>query len=655
MIYLRKHLVLILSLFVSISFAQQKSADSLLIEYNKCTVDTTKIDLLLRYANSTIGEDPRKSISYGKMCLKMAQDKGDLHRTLSAYETIGKGFQYLGDIRNVIYNFNEANKIAKKLNDKIAFAYLNLYYGYLYAYMGNYKLAIAYYKNAIDYFQLSPDYQGLCICYINISDALYNTNKFDESLIYLQKAKSISQLHNDYRIVFINSNFAETYLRTNKLALANEYALKGLEIASKQNNQYIISSDYLILAKIYFIQNKLKNAELFAKKGLTIAQKTSIKKILIDSYSILYQVLDKEEKYKESALYKTLLLKTKDSIQSSINNNLLEAFEYQKRDEEIAGMKAEDIKKNTELKQQKLLIEIIALLLILVICIASYVFYSRNRLKKTTSELKKAYQEISTNQNEIIVQNQELLVYNEQIITQSTHIEELNNLKDRIFAIISHDLRRPFNNLNSTLKLLVAGSLSEQRIQTIIPLLIKSMSTVSELLDNLLQWSNTQLKGESIEYSTFEVNDLVQMQIELFETQVQEKQILLKNEINRNTTVFADKHLTDIVLRNLVSNAIKFCKEGGIVTISAKQLQDKVEISVKDEGVGIVAENIEKVFQEKGKFTTLGTKKEQGTGIGLMLCKDFVEKQNGSIGVESKVNEGSRFWFTLPSNHLNQK
>ena len=654
MIHIKNLLVLLLILVVSFSFAQQISADAFLGEYNKCTVDSTKIDLLIKYSNSIISTEPKKSIYYSKIGLKLALERNDVKKTLVLYETLGRGYQYLGDISKAIYNFSEANKIAKKHNDKEGLAYLNLYVGYLYAFIDNNNLAIEYYKSAIDYFVTTTNYQGLCRCYINISDALYNSNKIDEALYYLQKAKLISEQHNGYRSIFINTNFAETYLRKRDLKLAEEYANKGMVESKKQNNLYILSSDYLLLSKVYFIQNRLKLSEQYAKMGLSIAKRTSIQKVLIDSYSILYKVLDKEEKYKESAGYKTLLLETKDSIQSSINNNLLEAFEYKKRDEEIADMKAEGMQKNAELKQQKLVSEIIALTLFIVLCITGYVFYSRNKLRKTTLELKKAYREISTNREEIVVQNQELLVYNEQIIAQSKRIKELNNLKDRLFAIISHDLRRPFNNLSNTLRLLVAGSLSEQRIQTIIPLLIKSMSSVSELLDNLLQWSNSQLKGETIEESVFNMNDLVKKQIELFETQASEKQIVLKNEINKDISVFADRNLIDIVMRNLVSNAIKFCNESGEVIISGKQQADRVEISVKDKGVGISPENIDKIFQDKGKFTTLGTNKEQGTGIGLMLCKDFIEKQNGSIGVESTINEGSRFWFILPSTKVNQ-
>ena len=170
-----------------------------------------------------------------------------------------------------------------------------------------------------------------------------------------------------------------------------------------------------------------------------------------------------------------------------------------------------------------------------------------------------------------------------------------------------------------------------------------------------MEWSNNQLKGEIIENSYFDMHDLVHKQIELFEMQAFEKQIVLKNEIPIGTLLFADKNMIDIIMRNFVSNAIKFCNESGNVIISSKRQEDSVEISVQDEGVGIPVENLEKIFQEKGRFTTLGTNKEQGTGIGLMLCKTFVGKQNGRIGVESKENEGSRFWFTIPISNQHLK
>ena len=646
---LKTHIVAFLSLFVSISFAQQKSADTLLMEYNKCKVDTLKIDLSLKYANAIINTDPEKAIYYGKKALKSATDRADIPRERLAYEVIGRGFQYIGDIGSAMNNFHEAIKIVSKRNDKSGLASINLNIGFLYAEMGNLELAIEYYKSAIDYFSNSNEYQGLCRCYINIADALYNSNKIDKSLYYLQKAKEISQKHHDYRILYIITNFADAYFRKKEFDLAKDYANQGIFKAKKLDNFHLLSRNYLILSRVYLANNDLKNAEKFARIGLQIAKLTAIKKVLLESYSILYQVLEKENKYKEGSIYKTLLLNTKDSNQSYINNNLLQAFEFEKKDQEIIMMKAEGIQKNAELTHQKILSTIIFLTLLLVLCITGYIYYSSKKLRKTTLELKNAYLEISNKQHEIVLQNKELLEYNERVIAQSNRIEELNDIKDRLFAIISHDLRRPFGNLKSTLKLLVAGKLSEEKLQTIVPILIKSVSTVSDLLDNLLQWSNSQLKGEMIEKKEFDISELAKKQIDLFETQASEKQIIIENKIPINTIVFADMNMTDIIIRNLVSNAIKFCNESGKIIVNAKHQENIIEISVQDEGVGISEVNLEKIFQEKGKFTTLGTKKEQGTGIGLMLCKTFVEKQNGRIGVESKENQGSRFWFSLPS------
>lgn len=638
-----------LSLIASQSFADKRTADSLLLEFNKCRVDSTKVDLALAYANSVIGTDPDKAICFSKTALKIAYNINDIERERRAHEVIGRGLQYIGDISNAMNSYHEALKIVNARNDNEGLASINLNIGFLYSEMGNLKLAIEYYKFAINYFSTTKSFEGLCRCYINIASALYNSDKIEESLVYLQKAKEISQKHNDYRIMSINTNFGEVYLIKKEYQLAEDYANKSIENAKRLDNYHILSKDYLILAKVYLAKNKLTIAEIQARKALELANQTAIKKVLMDSYTILYQILENEDKYKEAAIYKSLLLNAKDSIQSFINNNLLEAFEFEKKDEEIALMKAEGIQRDSELKQQKLLITIFALTLFLLLCIIGSIMYSRNRLKKATSELEKAYQVISNNNQEITQQNQDLKNYNEQIVEQSKRIEELNKLKDRLFAIVSHDLRSPFNSLKSVLKLLMTRNLSQEKIQTIVPILQKNMTTVSELLDNLLHWSKSQLNGEAIEFSNFDMNQLVVKDLLLFETQASVKQINLKNEIPVGTTIFADFNMTEIILRNLVSNAIKFCKENGTIVISGIKRENAIEFSVTDEGVGISPDNIEKIFQEKGRFTTLGTQNESGTGLGLLLCKDFIEKQNGKIGVESVQNKGSKFWFTLPS------
>ena len=636
-------------LLVSISFSQQKRADSLIAVSNNSKVDSTRIDLLLEASNLVLDFNPKKAIQLGEIALKKAQSIQDSKREQQSYVRIGAGYEDIGDITNAIANFNESIKIATKNNDIIALGETKLSLGIVYSDLGNQQLSIEYYTSAMECYSKSKDMKGLCRSYVDLSDALFKSNNSDKAIFYLNKAKELSLKNDNYLLLYIYTNIGEVYCQKHEYDLARENAFESIELAKEANNLYILSSDYLILTKVYLAQNDLKNARINVEKGLQLAQTTGIKEILISSYNLYSQTLEKQKDFVEALKYRNLYMSTKDSLQSTLNNNLLQAYESEKRDGEMAVMKSTEIQKDAELKKQHLITAIILVTLILVIGFSGYVLYTRNKLKEANLELEIANSEISDKQSEIVLQNNELVANNEQIKVQSKHIEELNSLKDRLFAIISHDLRTPFNNLKGILNLLTSGDLSKEKFQTIIPMLEKSLSTASGLLDNLLHWSNSQLKGEIIELNDFEINRLVKTQLDLFEKQATDKQIILINEIPEGTIVFADSNMIDVVLRNLVANAIKFCHAGGKITISSKQMEGFVEISVQDEGIGISPNNIPRIFQEKGKFTTLGTNREFGTGLGLLLCKDFVEKLNGKIGVESKVNEGSRFWFTLLS------
>ena len=641
-------LLLLSSQVVFISFAQNKEVDSILVKYNKCKVDSTKIDLLIAAADIYLNTDPANAIFYSKAALKTAQEIHDSIREQNALLTIGLGYEVIGDINNAFFYFNDCNKVAKKYNDIAGLAATNMSLGVLYSDLSNEQLALDYYTSALEFYTKSKNIKGICKCYINMSDALYHSNQSDKALDYLNKAKEISQKYDYNTLPYIYTNFGEVYFQKKDLKLAKEYATKGLTFSEKVNNLYLLSSNYLTLTNIYLAQNDLKNAEICVRKGFELAKETDIKDVLIDAYNLLSQVLNKQNRFEEALKYKTLFINTKDSVQSELNNNLLQAYETEKKDMELTVLKASEIQKDAELKKQHLISIVILITLFLVLFILGYTFYSRSKLRKVNQELEKANKNINIKQKEIVLQNNELKANNEKITQQSNHIEELNNIKDRLFAIISHDLRSPLNNLRKILNLLNTGKLTQERSESVFPMLDKSLNTVSNFLDNLLEWSKNQLKGEEIECIVFDMNSIVQSELELLENQAVEKQVVLVNQVPIGTNVFADKNMIDLVIRNFISNAIKFCLPNGKITIDSKQIAGAVEISVQDDGIGISPENITKIFQDKGKFTTLGTNNEMGTGLGLLLCKNFIEKLNGNIGVESKENEGSRFWFTLP-------
>lgn len=234
------------------------------------------------------------------------------------------------------------------------------------------------------------------------------------------------------------------------------------------------------------------------------------------------------------------------------------------------------------------------------------------------------------------------------------NLQALNQLKDRLFSIISHDLRSPLNTLLSIITLTNEGQLTEEELKSFLPEISKNLGYTTGLVNNLLQWSKSQLKGEVMQPLSINFQKKADTVIELFQKSASDKKITISNTIPPHITGYADRDMIQAVLRNLISNAIKFCNYGGHISISGTSDMEQTTICVADDGVGIDATGLNKIFGLE-TFTTRGTINEQGTGLGLLLCKDFVEKNKGKIWVESTPGQGSKFYFSLPKESNDNK
>lgn len=231
---------------------------------------------------------------------------------------------------------------------------------------------------------------------------------------------------------------------------------------------------------------------------------------------------------------------------------------------------------------------------------------------------------------------------------QSDELLGMNKLKDRLFSIISHDLRGPLINLNDIIKMLNEGMITEEEFKSFVPQLSKNIGYTTGLLENLLFWSKSQLQGEVVKPVYFNLKEVSINILHLFENTIKEKDILIENNIQLNSKVYADKDMIQLVVRNLISNAVKFSKRGGSIKLTTRTEGNNTILCVKDTGVGISEADQKKLFEQE-TFTTRGTDNEQGTGLGLLLCKDFIEKNGGSIWVESELGRGSKFCIRIPN------
>ncbi len=262
---------------------------------------------------------------------------------------------------------------------------------------------------------------------------------------------------------------------------------------------------------------------------------------------------------------------------------------------------------------------------------------------KNSESLKEANKLLVDKQQLILVQSEEMLKTNEQL-------SHLNATKDKLFSIIAHDLRNPFNAVFGFSELLIKKikTLPHEKVLRYLGLIYTASRSGNSLLENLLQWSRSQTGRIAFDPVRLNLLEIAEEVVNLMEGDAERKNISIQQLIDQDIIVFADENMLKTIFRNLISNAIKFCNENGTVTLNYGIVGKKVEVTIADTGVGIPPENQSKLFKIEKTVTTKGTANETGTGLGLIICKEFIDKHNGKIWVESEIDKGSKFIFTLP-------
>lgn len=328
---------------------------------------------------------------------------------------------------------------------------------------------------------------------------------------------------------------------------------------------------------------------------------------------------------------------------------------------------------------------IIGLIIILLILIAYYIrfAYYRNKEKelnymvqKRTKELEVTNKLLMDRQHRIEEQSAELFAQTENlkqsndmliekqkyIEKQSAELEEsnkqlsfLNATKDKIFSIIAHDLRNPFHTVMgfSELLMLKFNKLPQEKTSKYIQLIHSASLNGNNLLENLLHWSRSQTGKITFEPEPIDLSQVIRQTLNLLNINAHNKNIAITISVPSGTQIFADPNMILTIFRNLVSNALKFTPENGHISISSVTHPNQVEITIEDNGIGIAQENQRMLFQSSSGVSTRGTNNEQGTGLGLMLCREFVERHGGRIWVESEPEKGSKFKFTIPVSKTN--
>ena len=281
----------------------------------------------------------------------------------------------------------------------------------------------------------------------------------------------------------------------------------------------------------------------------------------------------------------------------------------------------------------------------------AFIFYALYLVKKENNDYQQSLiikgHELHQRNIEIERQAAEISEKASLLEQQTLELTELNQLKNKLFSLIAHDLKTPMYALRNVFLSMQHAKMPAKEIKEMLPSIVNEMNYTTSLMENLLQWAKTQMKNASVQPEILDIKSMTLEAMQILQLQANNKKIYLESRIDFPVYCYADREMVNLVLRNLLSNAIKFTPENGTVMVGAADKASFVEISVHDNGVGMHSDDVRQLFGDI-YYTTKGTASENGTGLGLKLCKDFLEKNGGEISVKSNPGEGSVFSFTLP-------
>ena len=541
---------------------------------------------------SHIGQNT-KALEYQLEAYHLA-DSANVNNLISiALNNQARSYIELEDFDRAEQSLKNSLKHAKFYDQQEILAETNIIFGGLYEKVFNHEYALEHYHQAHEiYLKLRKDIQ-IATALFKIGNCYFSMEERDTAFQYHLNALTIRNRIKD------RTGLAESY---------NEIGLLCIE-----NEEY---------------QRAINNLRL----GLNNAEMINSNLLMQQSFDYLYQGYIKLEDFENAVYYQDKYVAISDLIYSEASEMKVKEIEnkneIESRDQQIKSLEA--IKNKTE--QQLAASErfVFTLILLLVVVLVSIVIFIRSYREKRLFNL-------------------ELQKINKQVIDQNKELTELNSTKDKFFSIIGHDLKGPLNSLTAFSHLLInhTASLTEEEIRTIARDLDKSLKNLYELLENLLGWARSQTGKIEIKPEGFKIAEVIRENIMLLAKAALNKKIKIELLVEENVVVNADINSIKTVMRNLLSNAIKFTNEEGVITIFVDEWQDCVEIGIHDTGVGISKEDQQKIFDISAKHSTLGTNQEKGTGLGLILCKEFVERNGGNISVESDLGSGTTFKFTL--------
>ena len=592
-----------------------------------------------------------KALEYGLEGIKIAKAEGFDKELAALYNYVGVIYQdYKYNIPAGLSYYDKGLPLSLQVKDSVEIAYVYNNLGDAFYSIGNVPLAFEYGKKSLAIFERLHNASGIAYGYINMGEANRITRKYDIALDFFRKAIALRSTFNDsIGIASANLEVAKTLFLMGKTDSAMYYYRQSLEKHLQIDNKTYMAYSMQGMGDVFLKKNEFDSAYVCFKEALKLTRERHNPTGEIESQLGIVKVLAHAGKEKEGErILNEALINAQDT---KLIPNILKV--YKAKGEfyhQLSGYR-----KSSE-NYQRYIQTYDSLFSVLQFQTLSEI---KNRFQMT-EQLNAVDQDLKANKKAqiygvliivlLIVFAVVLFLRNRTIIRLSSELKESNRSKDKIFSIISHDLISPFNVLMGASEMLMedleAKDLESAKSKGL--LMQRASEETYRLISNLLNWSRTQQKSIKLYKEELNMSQLMLEVKSMFGNQARAKNIKVHVNTAEDLKVIADKNLIQIVVINLLNNALKFTHRNGNIDLSLEKEDNQVKVSVKDNGMGITPDRMALLFRDQTIDSLPGTNNEKGTGFGLLLCKEFVDMHGSEIHVNSQVGKGSEFWFTLP-------
>lgn len=594
-----------------------------------------EIHSCLGYHYSVTSKYDSAVIHYNKS-LAFCESQKDNRDKINNIIGLGEVYYERGELELALSKYLEASQFDEVKHDDNTKLSLLINMANIYSDEKQREKAISYYNQALEIaLELKID-DTLSVLYNNLAIIYQDDSDYNKALIFYTKSLEIDKKSgNKAGVALCLNNIGENYFKMGD----NEKAIVCLRESLSTNRQLHLDTEIIynieILAQVHLSLGNFKQAYKYLEEGILLTERLKTRgkrgdllKLLADYY---HKTGNNKKAYSTIIAYNAL----KDSIQQkSRADKIIELqaqFDSEKKEKENEILRVKNQFTQEKLDKERIranFLFIFSFLAFVLIILIFVLFRSKVKIHKR------------------------IKIFNSKLEESNTKLKTMNATKDKFFSIIAHDLRSPFNAIlgfSELIKCEVRDGKNIERVEEYNANINDSAKNLFNLLENLLQWANEQRGVLEFTPTQFDLYDLIQSNLTIFKLKADDKSIKLFSDIKPNTVAFGDINMVNTIVRNLISNALKFTEKNGEIYLSTKQDGNFIHLSVKDTGIGISKKDQNKLFRLDCNFTTIGTNDESGSGLGLILCEEFVKKNGGEIWVESEENKGSTFVFSLKS------